>query len=95
MEMNRCADRERSEILLKFNTYYFCFSSLFPSFERPPRRVAVNDHRCSTRSLVFEMEFKESVVFFPGENRSDVSSRVTYEKKKRGVKKYRGKNIYI
>lgn len=41
------------------------------------------------------MEFKESVVFFPGENRSDVSSRVTYEKKKRGVKKYRGKNIYI
>lgn len=59
-------------------------------------RVAINDHRCSARGLVFEMEFKEPVDFFsPGENRSDVSSRVTYEKKKRGVKKYTGEYIYI
>lgn len=89
----RVIGERSSEILPKFNTCYFCFFSFSLSSDL---RVPVNDHRCSARGLVFEMEFKEPVDFFsPGENRSDVSSRVTYEKKKRGVKKYTGEYIYI
>lgn len=92
MEMNRCVVSRPGNARLKFFRnlirvfLFFSFSlSRKRGSERRPRRVAINDHRCSAPSLVFEMEFKATGLdfIFPGENRSDVSSRVQPTRRKR------------